>query len=98
MKTATKKKGLGADINKSLEVISGILTELNKLSTESKMPIKRGLKSNGMLDEKMSKMVNEARKLGIELSNQLEDIQDAISQEKKNNRFAKRVVAKFLSD
>ena len=93
----SKTKGLGKDLNKSLETMSDLLDCLGKFS---KISIKKGLRSNKAADEKIVKLVNEAKEKALVLSNTVEDLEDSIKGIKtnKNSRFAMQVVRKFLQD
>jgi len=90
-----KKKGLGRDVNKSIEVMDDLLDCLKKFHS---LPIKRGLHSNGIVDEKFGKMVNEAKEKAFAVSIAVEDLIDQVKGAKPaaNKRFACRVVSKFL--
>ena len=93
----SKKKGLGRDIEKSIEVMEGLLSNLNDFH---KIPVKKGLKSNGVVDDKFGKAVNEAKKKAYELHILVEDLLDEVKGAKPqaNKRFAcQRVISKFLS-
>jgi len=92
-----KKKGLGRDIEKSLESMKTLLSSLNDFS---KAPLKRGLHGNGMDDEKMMKLVNEASEKAHSLAIMVEDLHDTVRGFKgnKNSRFASKVVENFLSE
>jgi len=91
-----KKKGLGRDINKSVEVMDGLLGNLREFS---EIPIKRGLQSNGFSDEKLVKMINDASEKAHTLYIIIGDLKDAVSALKinKNSRFAtQRVIERFI--
>ena len=91
-----KRKGLGRDIAKSLEIMDDLLKGLRKLSDA---PIKQGLQTNNAYDEKFGKMINESKEQALALANNLEDLRDAVKKIKpnKNSRYgAQRVVANFL--
>ncbi len=90
-----KKKGLGRDVNKSIEVMEHLADCLKKFHG---LPIKRGLHSNGILDDKFGKIVNEAKEKAYTLSIALEDLLDQMKSAKPatSKRFASRVVSKFL--
>lgn len=90
-----KKKGLGRDVNKSVEVMDELLDCLGKFHT---IPIKRGLQSSGMMDDKFSKAVNEAKEKAYALNIVIEDLLNQVKGAKpaSNKRFASRVVSKFL--
>ena len=93
-----KKKGLGAQVNKSVQVMEDLIVCLKKFSD---IPIKKGL---GSIDkderEDIKKMINETSELGLSLRNKVDDLKDKIEelQPKKNSRFARNVVARFLED
>jgi len=91
-----KKKGLGKNINKSLEVMDELMGCLKKFSGIP-AKLKKGLPDKAC-DEKMVKMINEAKDRATSLESQLEDLENAIKGVKpnKNSRFASRVVSKFL--
>ena len=92
-----KKKGLGRDVDKSVSVMDDLVKSLNDFS---RIPIKKGLKSNGVSDEKLTKMINEAFEKASALSNLVEDIKEAATGIKtdKNSRFASRIARKFISE
>jgi len=92
----SKKKGLGRDINVSLEIMDQLLGTLRKFHG---MPLKRGLKSNKIQDDDVAKMVNKVMEDAFALSIAVGDLRDHISgaKPKGNARFAcHRVVSKFL--
>jgi hypothetical protein len=91
-----KKRGLGRDVNKSIEVMDDLLDCLKKFHSA---PIKRGLHSNGILDDKFGRTVNETKEKAYSLSIVLEDLCDQVKGAKpaSNKRFAcNRIVSKFL--
>jgi len=90
-----RKKGLGANIEKSLIIMDDLLKALKKLS---KMPIKKGLATNGIRDKDITKIVNESLVDASSLMNKIEDLQVIIKdiKPKGNSRFANRVVTRFL--
>lgn len=91
-----KKKGLGRDVTKSLEIMDDTLKILKKFSD---MPLKRGLQSNKVLDDKLSKIINSSREKTSILINDIEDLTEAIKTIKtnQNSRFAsQRVVQNFI--
>jgi hypothetical protein len=92
----SKKKGLGRDINISLEMMEEMLSCLKKFHG---MPLKRGLKSNKVQDDDLSKMVNKVMEDAFSLSIAVGDLKDHVSgaKPKGNTRFAcRRVISKFL--
>lgn len=91
-----KKKGLGRDVTKSIEVMEELMDCLKKFHS---MPIKRGLQSSGIMDDKFIKVVNEAKEKAFASSIAIEDLLEQIKGAKpaSNKRFAcDRVVSKFL--
>jgi len=75
------------------------MEELNNcLKKFHSLPIKRGLQSNGMLDEKFGKVVNDVKEKAYTLSIALEDLIEQTKSAKpaSNRRFASRIVSKFL--
>jgi hypothetical protein len=92
----SKKKGLGRDISTSIELMEELLDCLKKFHG---MPLKRGLKSNKINDDDLSKMVNKVMEDAFALSIVVGDLKDHISgaKPKANARFAcQRVISKFL--
>ena len=93
----SKKKGLGQDINKSVDILNELLESLKKVHT---IPLKRGLKSNKIVDEDIAKAVNTTMQKAFELSIMVEDLRNHVSgvKPKANARFSSvRVIDKFLS-
>jgi hypothetical protein len=92
----SKKKGLGRDINTSVEMMEELLSCLRKFHG---MPLKRGLKSNKIQDDDLAKMVNKVMEDTFSLSIAVGDLKDHVSgaKPKRNARFAcRRVISKFL--
>ena len=93
----SKKRGLGRDINKSLEVIDNLAKSLREFH---KIPVKKGLHSNRLNDPQINKLVNDALEKAFTLSIVVEDMRQQITgakPPKANSRFAsQRVVQKFL--
>ena len=89
------KKGLGRDINKSVEIMEELVGSLKEFAH---MPLKKGLMSNKISDDDLVKKINEASEQAFGLLNKVEDLKHRMSGVKpaKNSRFAHRVVAKFL--
>jgi hypothetical protein len=92
-----RKKSLGRDLDKSLELmdkLSGLLYDFTN------MPLKKGLHTNRISDEKLVKVINEASEKALSLKNGIEDIKDQIKVMKppKNSRFASRVVKRFIEN
>jgi hypothetical protein len=90
-----KKKGLGRDVTKSIEDMDELLVSLKKFHS---IPIKRGLHSNGIVDDKFGKMVNDTKEKAFALSIAIEDLIDQVKGAKPaaNKRWASCVVSKFL--
>ena len=91
-----KKKGLGQDVEKSIKVMDELLDILAKFHS---IPIKKGLKSNGVVDEKFSKVVNETKEQAYSLNIAVEDLLEQVKGVKPqaNKRFAaQRIITKFL--
>lgn len=93
----SKKKGLGRDINKSLEIMEELLKSLKKFIA---MPIKKGLSSNDINDKEINKTVNESLVDASSLINKIEDLEVIIKsiKPKGNSRFANKVVNRFLNE
>lgn len=92
----SKKKGLGRDINTSIDMMDDLLGCLKKFHG---IPLKRGLKSNKIDDSDLAKLVNKVMEDSFSLSIAVGDLKDHISgaKPKSNARFAcQRVVSKFL--
>ena len=93
---AKKDKGLGKDVQKSLDAMDSLLDSLDKFSGT---PLKKGLASNGVSDKEITKLINTAREQSVSLKNAVEDIIRAVKEVKTNtnSRFAsQRVVENFL--
>jgi hypothetical protein len=94
----SKKKGLGRDLNKSMEVAGNLLKILREFSD---VPIKRGLHSSRISDPQVHKLVNDVMEKAVTLSMAVQDMCASISgakPPKMNSRFAsQRVIEKFLS-
>ena len=90
-----KKKGLGRDVTKSLETMDQLMASLKEFSH---MPLKKGLHSNKVSDEKLGKMINDASQKAFELMTEVEDLKDQVKGIKTNlnSRFASRVIARYL--
>lgn len=93
----SKKKGLGREINKSLEVMDDLLKALKNFIN---MPIKKGLASNSIEDKDINKIVNESLVEASSLINKIEDLENTIKniKPKSNSRFASRVVIRFIEE
>ena len=93
----SKKKGLGRDINSSLEIMDELLSCLKKFHS---MPLKRGLRSNNVDNGDLEKLINKSLEDSFALSVMIGDIKGLVSKSKPkaNARFAsQRVISKFLS-
>ena len=92
----SKRKGLGRDVNKSLEIMD---KSIEALKTFVHMPLKKGLVSSGVDDEQLSTMFNKASEEAFALINKVEDIKHKIKGVKTthNSRFAKKIVTNFLN-
>jgi len=94
----SKKKGLGRDVNSSIEIMDSLLSALKEFH---KMPLKRGLQSSKIDDEKLAKAINETMEKAFNLNIMVEDLRTQVSgtkMPKGNSRFATlRVVTNFLS-
>jgi hypothetical protein len=91
-----KKRGLGRDVTKSIEVMEELMDCLKKFHG---LPIKRGLQSSGVMDEKFGKVVNDTKEKAFAASIAIEDLLEQVKGAKpaSNKRFAcGRVVSKFL--
>jgi hypothetical protein len=93
----SKKKGLGRDVNKSIEIMDSLMSALKEFH---KMPLKRGLQSSKIDDEKLAKAINDSMEKAFNLTILVEDLRSQVSGAKLpngNSRFAtKRIVANFL--
>ena len=90
----------GPDIRKSIEAIEGLMDALKKFSA---MPLKRGMRSNGALDDAASKKITDLLKKGSEMRVELDDLLDMAKDVKpstRDERFqskqARRVLARYL--
>lgn len=92
----SKRKGLGRDVNKSLEIMDKLSGALKDFAH---MPLKKGLVSSGVEDDQLSTMFNKASEEAFALINKVEDIKHKIKGVKMthNSRFAKKVVTNFLN-
>jgi dihydroorotate dehydrogenase len=90
-----KKKGLGANIEKSLSAMDDLLKALKKFTN---MPIKKGLTENSIDEKDINKAVNDSMVEASSLINKIEDLQSVVKgiKPKGNSRFANRVVTRFL--
>jgi len=90
-----KKKGLGRDVEKSFEVMDNLMANLKEFAH---MPLKKGLSSNRVADEQLTKMINAASENAYALINAIDDLKGKIRMVKTNvnSRFATQVVHKFL--
>jgi hypothetical protein len=91
-----KKKGLGRDVEKSIEVMDNLVACLKEFAH---MPLKKGLSSNRVADEQLVKMINKASEDAFILKNAVDDLKDKIRGVKinLNSRFATKVVQNFLN-
>jgi len=89
------KKGLGRDINKSLETMEELSSSLKAFAH---MPLKKGLMSNKISDDDLVKKINDASEQAFALLNKVDDLRHRMSGVKppKNSRFAHKVVERFL--
>jgi hypothetical protein len=93
----SKKKGLGRDINVSIEAMDELLSCLKKFHG---IPLKRGLKSSKTYDDDVAKNVNNVMEKAFALNIMVEDLRNQVAgvKPKANARFAsQRVIDKFLS-
>lgn len=90
-----KKNNLGRDITKSLETMKTLAGNLREFID---MPLKEGLASNKVADEKLFKSINAASEEAISLFNKVKDLHQMVSGVKSpgNSRFAQKIVSKFL--
>ena len=90
-----KKKGLGRDVQKSVEIMDEVTSALKKFSD---MPLKRGLMSNKIAEKDLVKAVNDASEKAYALRNMVEDLKSMVSgtKAKTDSRFASKVVARFI--
>jgi len=93
-----KKKGLGAQVNKSITVMEDLIECLGKFAN---IPVKKGLTSIDKDErEEIKKMINETSEIAFSLKNKVDDLKDKVTdlKPKGNSRFARNVVARFLED
>ena len=92
-----KKKGLGRDIDKSMVLMDETIASLRNFAN---MPLKEGLRSNGVSDEPLSKKTNDALEKAFMLINVIKDLKEKVKGVKviSNSRFAANVVARFIED
>jgi len=92
----SKKKGLGRDVNNSLETIKDTLEALDDFV---KMPLKEGLLSNNVDADEIHKAFNKTSEHAYALINMVKDLRTMIKGVKLNrsSRFASQVVQRFLS-
>jgi len=93
----SKKKGLGRDVNVSVEIMDDLIGSLKKFHS---IPLKRGLKSNNAYDDDMAKDVNIIMTKAFDLNILVEDLRNRVAgvKPKASARFAsQRVIDKFLS-
>jgi hypothetical protein len=93
----SKKKGLGRDVSTSLESMDALLSALRDFTG---MPLKKGLDSNKVADDKLLKMVNDSVEQAVKLHNMVHDLARSVKGLKTNvsSRFASQVVQRFLND
>ena len=91
----SKKKGLGQNVEKSLDVMSDLIKGLKNFAH---MPLKKGLVSNETYDDDFGKLINSASEDAFSLINKIDDLKHKVRGMKKkhNSRFANRVVSRFL--
>jgi hypothetical protein len=95
----SKKKGLGRDIENSIEIMEQLSECLNKFRGIH-LKLQKGLKSNSVEDGDIGKKIEKAMVDASGLSVLIDSIQGSISgaKPKGNARFAsQRVISKFLS-
>ena len=95
----SKRKGLGRDVNSSIEVMDILLAALKEFH---RIPLKRGILSSKLEDgEKILKAVNDTMEKAFNLSMMVEDLKSQIGGAKVptgNSRFASlRIIEKFLN-
>jgi len=93
-----KKQGLGAQVNKSIEVMQELIECLGKFAN---IPIKKGIASIEKDErEEIKKMINDTSEIAFSLKNKVEDLRDKVEdlKPKGDSRFARNVVARFLKD
>jgi len=96
-----KRKGLGKEITKSLEIMDKLHDCLEEFE---KAPLKEGLKVNKALDDPMLKLVNDAKDSATKLSHMIEDLRiklnsirtDVDERFGPNAKTASEVIRKFL--
>jgi hypothetical protein len=91
-----KKNGLGASVNKSIEMMDAAEDVLKDLA---KMPLKKGLRSNHISDEDIEKMIDQVTEEATALAHKIENLGHRVNNakpEKVNSRFASQVVQRFL--
>ena len=93
----SKKKGLGKDINLSIKIMDELLVGLQKFHG---MPLKKGLKSNKIDEDDISKVVNDALVKATALHTIVQDLRSDVAgvKPRASARFAsQRVISNFLS-
>ena len=91
-----KHKGLGKDVDKSVEIMDNLNAALREFAH---MPLKKGLSTvTGGDDEDLPKMINEASESAFALLNKVDDLKNRVKgiNTYKSSRFATAVVEKFL--
>ncbi len=97
-----RKKGLGKTVETALELMNDLVKDLEKFGTKtSRKTLKKTVSSSPMEDKDKDALltkINEASETALSLSNTIDDIRDAVKEikPKKNSRFARDVVARFL--
>lgn len=93
-----KRKGLGRDVNKSLEIMEDLYGSLKSFCD---MPLKKGLSSNKVDNPDLNKTIQESKAKAFELRELVDDLKNHVKKIKvddKNSRFASKVVANFLKN
>ena len=71
-----KRKGLGKEVTKSLEILDDLHAGLDKFE---KAPLKEGFDVNGALDDAIARMVNESKDEASKLAHKIEDLRNKLS-------------------
>jgi len=93
-----KRKGLGQEITKSLDIMGELHDILEKFE---KTPLKEGLKVNKAADDSMLKLVNDAKDTATKLSHMIEDLRIKLNSirtdvDERFSKTASEVIRKFL--
>lgn len=93
-----RKKGLGRDMEKTLENMDGLLEGLECFSKKCSIALKKNIGSAIEDRDKIIKAIDEASEEAHKLHSKIFNLKSQVSEVKalKSSRFARRVVANFL--